>query len=309
MGNDERGLTPPVSIVMVNYNGGALLMEAVRAVLLSSVPVEVVVGDNASMDGSIQALRRELGNDSRLRVVDNRRNLGFARANNLCLKEVSGNYILFLNPDCIVRPDTIRDMLEVMTACPEAGMAGCLIRNPDGSEQAGCRRSDPTPWRTMVQVLYVNRFLPRHRRMRTFVMKDAPLPDGPVPVDAVSGAFMLARREAVEEVGPLDEGYFVHCEDLDWCLRFRDAGWKVLFVPGVEVVHYKGTCSKENPVRVLWHKHRGMARFYRKFFSRRYPWFLMYLVFGAIWVRFLGLAAVNILKLAARRLTGSSSGR
>jgi hypothetical protein len=109
-------------------------------------------------------------------------------------------------------------------------------------------------------------------------------------VEAISGAFMFVRREALEQVGPLDEGYFLHCEDLDWCMRFQQAGWQVLFVPDVEVTHYKGHSSKHQPIKILWHMHRGMVRFYRKFFRARYPLPLMWLVVAGVWVRFSGLA-------------------
>jgi GT2 family glycosyltransferase len=170
------------------------------------------------------------------------------------------------------------------------GMAGCLIRNPDGTEQAGCRRAVPTPWRTMVRTLCLNKLFPRHPRFQSFVLGGQPLPAEPVPQEAISGAFMLVRRAALEEVGALDEGYFLHCEDLDWCMRFRQASWQILFVPHAEALHYKGYCSRDRPVFVSWHMHKGMARFYRKFFRHQYPAPLMVGVFGAVWVRFVILA-------------------
>jgi hypothetical protein len=123
-----------------------------------------------------------------------------------------------------------------------------------------------------------------------------PLPDRPVEVEAISGAFMLVRRSALEKVGPLDEGYFLHCEDLDWCMRFKQAGYQILFVPDVVVSHVKGGCSVNRPVFVEWHKHKGMIRFYRKFFRQRYPGVLMGLVFAAVWARFLVKAIVLTLK-------------
>ncbi len=121
-------------------------------------------------------------------------------------------------------------------------------------------------------------------------MRGGELPRQAVAVEGISGAFMLVRREALEEVGPLDEGYFLHCEDLDWFYRFREADWEVLFVPEVAVTHVKGACSGTRPLLVLWHKHRGMVRFYRKFLSDAYPLPLLWLVFGAVWLRFVLLA-------------------
>jgi hypothetical protein len=113
---------------------------------------------------------------------------------------------------------------------------------------------------------------------------------------------MFVRRSAAEQVGPMDDGFFVHCEDLDWCLRFGVAGWKVLFVPDIEVIHAKGACSAQRPIRVEWHKHKGMIRFYRKHFRRRYPSGLMYLVAVAVWVRFVLSAAMIFLKRTIRKI-------
>jgi len=133
-------------------------------------------------------------------------------------------------------------------------------------------------------------------RVRDFVRRGDPLPSYPVEVEAISGAFMFVRREAVAKVGPLDEGYFLHCEDLDWCLRFRQAGYRVLFVPGVAVVHDKGASSRGRPVRVLWHMHRGMVRFYRKFFRDAYARPFFWLVLAGVWLRFATLATLTLIK-------------
>ncbi|HHM04520.1 MAG TPA: glycosyltransferase family 2 protein, partial [Gammaproteobacteria bacterium] len=226
------------------------------------------------------------GCNPKVHILSNGKNLGFSRANNIAIQRARGRYVLLLNPDCIVNPDTLPQMLKVMESDPTAGMAGCLIRNPDGSEQPGCRRAVPTPWRTFVRIMHLYHAFPHHPRFRSFLLHNDPLPKDPTPVESISGAFMLVRRSAIEQVGTLDEGYFMHCEDLDWCMRFSQAGWKILFVPSVEVIHFKGSCSKERPIRVIYHMHRGMVRFYRKFFQHHYSWPLMGLVALAVWVRF-----------------------
>jgi GT2 family glycosyltransferase len=285
---------PVISVVIVNFSGGPLLSEAVRSVLLSTIPVEVYVSDNGSTDGSLSSLRHLAAVDRRLQFIENRTNLGFARAANVALERAQGEYVLLLNPDAVIQPDTLVRMIETLAAYPDAGMAGCLLRNPDGTEQAGCRRSVPTPWRTLVRVLHLDKLFPNHPRFRNFVLTRQPLPETPVFLEAISGAFMLVRRKALENVGLLDEKYFLHCEDLDWCMRFRQAGWKILLVPNVEVVHHQGTCSKSMPVFVLWHKHKGMIRFYRKFFRHQYPWPLMPLVMAAVWTRFMLLAGMAL---------------
>jgi GT2 family glycosyltransferase len=286
-----------VSVVIVNYNGGLLVSEAVRSVLSSTVPVRVYVVDNGSTDDSLPSLRDLAGADGRILIIENHSNLGFARAVNIALERAQDNFILVLNPDVVIKPDTLARMLQTLADHPEAGMAGCLLRNPDGTEQAGCRRSVPTPWRALVRTLHLGRLFPNHPWFSGFELIRQPLPATPVFLEAISGAFMLVRRQALMEVGYLDEKYFLHCEDLDWCMRFRQAGWKILFVPGVEVVHYQGTCSQRTPLFVLWHKHKGMIRFYRKFFQHQYPWWLMFLVMAGVWTRFTLLAIARVFLL------------
>jgi GT2 family glycosyltransferase len=301
----KPGLT---SVITVNFNAGAQLVAAARAVLRSSAEVELFVVDNASTDDSLGELRQACTGEPRLRVMENPRNLGFAAACNQALQHASGEWLLFLNPDCVVRPDTISGMLSVMGGLEEVGMAGCLILNPDGSEQAGCRREAPTPAKALVRALRLGRVAGwlgvRPRLVRDFVRQGDPLPPGPVDVDAISGAFMLVRRTALERVGPLDEGYFLHCEDLDWCERFRRAGWRVLFVPQLSVVHDKGTSSRGRPVRVLWHMHRGMVRYYSKFLRAEYRLPLFALVVGAVWARFVVLAGFALVRGGLARALG-----
>lgn len=296
-----RGALDVISVVIVNYNAGALLRTAVGAILNSSVPVEVVLVDNGSWDSSIADVRAQFGNDTRVKIIENRKNLGFARANNIGLQRTRGRYVLVLNPDCIVEPNTLERVRDQLEREPAAGMAGCLLRNRDGSEQPGCRRSVPTPWRTLVRVFHLDRMFPSHPRFRNFVLSREPLPDRPSFVEATSGAFMLVRREALDQVGPFDEGYFLHCEDLDWCMRFRKQNWRILFVADVEVTHYQGACSVHRPIFVSWHKHKGMVRFYRKFFRHQYPLPLMALVVGAVWGRFAVLTFRSLPSVALRR--------
>ena len=157
-----------VSVVVVNYNAGALLSETVRSVLASTVPVEVFVVDNGSSDDSIKVLRDHIGPDPRLSIIETGRNLGFAKAANIGLRRASADYCLLLNPDCLVQPDTLEKVINSILLDPEVGVAGCLIRNPDGSEQAGGRRSVPTPWRSFVRVLHLDKWLPTNPRWRTF---------------------------------------------------------------------------------------------------------------------------------------------
>jgi GT2 family glycosyltransferase len=299
------GLT---SVITVNFNAGAHLVATARSVLSSTAPVEWLCVDNGSTDSSLEELRRAVGEDPKVRVLENGTNLGFSRANNRAIRESRGDWVLLLNPDCRVEPDTIERMRATVVRFPRVAVAGCLVQNPDGTEQAGCRRETPTPSKALVRAMGLGRVARRLDRdglgFRDFVRQGDPLPESPVEVDAVSGAFMLVSRTAMESVGLLDEGYFLHCEDLDWCERFRRAGYQVLFVPDVTVVHDKGVSSRSRPVRVLWHMHRGMVRYYGKFFRGQYPAGLLGLVTLAVWLRFALLASRAVVRRTAARVFG-----
>jgi hypothetical protein len=265
-----------VSVIVVNYNAGPLLTDCVSAVLSSSLAVEVIVSDNGSVDDSLSRLKATWSQEPRLTILENGANLGFASANNRALPLARAESLLFLNPDCLIQPDTLARMADFMDRRPEVGMAGCLILNPDGTEQVACRRSIPDPWIALKRIARLDRLGGRrlnHDR--------EPLPTSPVEVEAISGSFMFVRRQALDAVGPLDEGYFLHCEDLDWFVRFNQAGWKIALVPDVRVIHHKGACSTGDPLAVERHKHRGMERFFRKFQYQRYPrLFSVFVVFG-----------------------------
>ena len=285
--------TQSVSVIIVNYNAGPLLEQSVDSALDDAAVAEVIVSDNGSSDTSIATIEGRLSAEPRLTLIENHANLGFSRGNNIALPQAHAAYLLFLNPDCLLRPGTLAGMLEFMQAHPKVGMAGCRIDNPDGTEQASGRRTIPTPFSSFARFSYLDKLLPRWRPVQSVDLGSQPLPDGPIEVEAISGAFMLVRREALEQVGPLDEDYFLHCEDLDWFMRFRLADWAIWFVPDYAVIHYKGSCSRRNPVRVLWHKHHGMVRFFRKFQFQDYPKPLAWLVVAAVWTRF-ALAATVI---------------
>jgi GT2 family glycosyltransferase len=291
-----------VSAVVVNFNGGPLLVRGVESILSSSRVREMFVVDNGSSDGSLADIRPLADRDRRIFLIENHRNLGFAVASNLGLRRAGGEYCLLVNPDCMVEPDAVELLVNVMAADPSIGMAGCMIRNPDGGEQRGARRRIPTPWRSLVDILHLNALFPGDPRFSGIDMRGEPLGDGPTEVEALSGAFMLVRRSALNNVGALDEGYFLHCEDLDWSMRFRQKGWKVVFVPGASVVHNQGTCSRARPIRVEWHKHRGMMRFYRKFFRAQYPMVLMGLVALGVWTHFAVLTAAHAMRHTGRFL-------
>jgi hypothetical protein len=294
-------MTAQISAIVVNYNAGGLLRNCVDSLLNCPLDVEVIVVDNASTDASLSALQGL----ARVRVIRNPQNRGFAAACNQGIVVSKADNLLFLNPDCSFTPGTIMELLAHLRADEKVGMVGGLLVNPDGTEQPGGRRAIPTPWRSFVRAFGLFRFANRWPKLFfDFNLHKQPLPDGPIEVEAISGACMLVKREALAQVGHWDEKYFLHCEDMDLCMRFRLAGWKVLFVPSARITHALGVCSKKRPFFVEWHKHRGMVRFYRKFFQHQYPGVLMWLVLMAVWMRYVIVVSYYAVK---RLLAGMRS--
>jgi hypothetical protein len=276
-----------ISAIIVNYNAGELLSICVDSLLNCPLAIEIIVVDNASTDGSIELLQVF----PCIRVIKNPANVGFATACNSGLQLASAPILMFLNPDCSFEPGSLAKLLFAIDSDQRVGMATAVLTNLDGTEQAGGRRAVPTPWRSFVRAFGLVHFSDRWPRLFSdFHLHEQPLPNAPIEVEATSGACMMIKREAIQEVGNWDEGYFLHCEDLDLCMRFRQKGWKILFVPDAKVIHDQGACSRTRPIFVEWHKHKGMIRFYRKFFRHQYPGILWPIVTFGVWLRFVLVA-------------------
>lgn len=292
-----------LSVIIVNYNAGVALSECIDSIRATTNYAEIIVVDNASSDDSIARVQETQCGAHPVRIVQNERNLGFASACNIGAGASKGEFLLYLNPDCVVQPGALDDLIKTLVDQPNAGMVGGLLLNSDGTEQAGGRRAVPTPSRALIRMFGLQRFLQGiSAKDVRYDLNEQPLPQHPVEVDAISGACMLIRRPVLEQVGGLDEGYFMHCEDLDWCMRFRAAGWKIIFVPSARIVHAKGICSAARPIFVEWHKHRGMVRFYRRFFRHQYPVVLMWMVQVGIWSRFGGIVLAHGARSMGARL-------
>jgi GT2 family glycosyltransferase len=286
-----------ISIVIVNYNSGAYLAAAAASILRQDLPAnELIVVDNRSTDDSLNLLRAMAptpGLD--VRIVAQPRNYGFAHGCNIGLAASRGSLVLLLNPDCDMRPDALGRLVGALERNPEAGMVGPRLVNADGSEQRGGRRDVPNPWQIFCYIMQLHRWMSRHPRFRDFNRLGDPLPEVPTEVQAISGACMLVRRSAVDAIGIMDaERFFLHFEDLDWCLRFNNAGQKVLFVPDAVVEHAQGVSSARNPLRAEYHKHRSLIRFLRKHFAPFYPSSFMGLVAALVTARLFWVALSGI---------------
>ncbi len=270
---------------VVNYNSGSFLKDCIKSVLHQVD--EALVIDNASIDNSLEQLITCFKNEARLIIVRNLVNKGFASACNQGIRQAKGDQLLFLNPDCILESNAVSEMLKVLESDDSVGMVGGLLLNADGTEQGGGRRSVPTPWRSFVRAFGLRRFYKRWPKLfDDYDLCHLPLPSGPETVEAISGACMMVKRKAIDDIGLWDEAYFLHCEDLDLCMRFRKKGRKVMFVPSARVFHAFRVCSQNRPIFVEWHKHKGMIRFYGKFFHHQYPGVLFWMVRAGVWLRF-----------------------
>lgn len=273
------------SVLIVAADSGASLRECVARALASSVPVEVIVVDNASRDGVPQALARAHEHDERVRVVYNHANIGFGPAVNVGARQSSGEALLVLNPDCLLEKDTVWRLLDLLHAHPDAGVIGAVVCDADGTPDPASRRRDPLLRRSL------NAMSGRAKREPDDVRYEGvdvlgPIPQEPIETENVSGALMLLPRSAFDRLRGFDEGYFLHCEDLDLCRRVRDAGYTVWLAGDVRVRHGKGGSSRHRPVFVSWHKHRGMWRWFRKFDPAARTPFTRVLVWCGIWLHF-----------------------
>lgn len=265
--------------IIVNYNAGLFLLDSVKSAFSSGVNMVIVV-DNNSEDESLDILREELKGKA-LVIIKNKINLGFSAACNIGINASHAEYKLFLNPDCILDKYALERMLDYLKKSDSIGMVGGFLCNMDGTEQSGGRRNFPTPKTALIRIFKLNKLFPNY--LSDFSLHTQNRPDKPIFVDAISGSCMLVKQKAIANVGLWDEAYFLHCEDLDWCMRFQLKEWKIAFVPDAIVRHVKGGCSRRRPFFVEWHKHKGMLRFYKKFFYDKYPKLLSFVVIMGIY--------------------------
>ncbi len=277
----HAGLT---SVVIVAADSGDVLARCVELALASSAELEIIIDDNDTRDGSVARLAARYAQDARVGFVYNGANLGFGAGCNRGAARARGDTLLFLNPDCLIERDTIARLRAVLKAAARGGVVGATQVNADGHIDPASRRRDPLLRRALMSVSGLARFA---SRWPAFAGVELPPSSAASDrVDAVSGALMLLSRDTFARIGGFDEGYFLHCEDLDLCRRVRDAGYDVVCVNEVRVVHAKGGSSRHRPVFVALHKHRGMWRWFRKFDPAARNPLLRGLVFAGIWTAF-----------------------
>jgi O-antigen biosynthesis protein len=264
MAGARQQALPDVSVIIVNYNVRDFLYQSLLSLqkALKGIRSEIFVVDNASDDGSAEMVRRRF---PRIHLVALTANLGFAKANNIALKKARGKLFLLINPDTIVQEDTVRVMIEFLKSHPEAGAAGCMILNPDGSFQPSCRRGFPTPWVAFTKIFGLSKLFPRTKIFGKYNVTYLDIHET-YPVDALSGSFMMVRKETFERVGGLDESFFMYGEDLDWCYRIRQAGWRIYYVHSTQIIHYKGESTRRSSLDEIRTFYDAMHLFVEKHF-------------------------------------------
>lgn len=288
-------MTAPIDVVVVNYNAGEAVIRCIESVLDQGEPVSVTVIDNASTDGSADLVAALCAEREEVRLVRSDANPGFATAVNRAVGPQPRHYLLILNPDCEMRPGSLAALRSALDEDPRAALAGPLVTEPGGRPASGTLRRFPDPWNALLSFTGLWR-LERHSAALQGVEMNAGEAVGTRVAEAVSGACMLVRKKAFLDLGGMDEGYRLHCEDLDLMYRLRQEGYHCLFVPEAQVVHLQGLSSRSRPGWVHWQKHRGMQRFFRKFQARQYALPMRWLVVSGIWLRFLVTLPLALLR-------------
>lgn len=241
-----------ISVIIVSWNAREYLLKCLDSLYSSAeaLTTEVIVVDNASSDGSPEAVELRFPD---VRVIRTGSNLGFAKANNIGIKASTGKYVCLINSDVVLLDGCLQRLYECLEANPAAAVAGPRVLNPDMTLQRSCRKF-PAIKNSLISAAGLEKFnfLP-HR--------------GLAEAEVISGCFLMALRKAVDEVGVLDESFFFYAEDTDWCKRFHDNGWKLLWCPDARAVHYGGASSSHAPVKfyiemykanlIYWKKHKG----------------------------------------------------
>lgn len=276
---------PKLSIVIVNYNGGELFIKCLDSVKAAEkeANLDVWVVDNVSTDGYLEKAQHKF---SHFNYILNKENLGFSKANNIALKKVKNEYVLILNPDTEIFPGVLSYMLKFMENNSQVGAATCRVELSNGSLDWASHRGLPTPWASLLYYLFKN------DRLYHLIDRDL---ETIHEVDSITGAFFLTRKSVLDKVGLFDEDYFMYAEDLDLCYRIKKAGYKILFVPNVKIIHHKGvasgikshsqaitTATSSSKMKAFNSFYETMKIFYKKNLAHSYPFYINWLVYLAI---------------------------
>ncbi len=270
-----------LSIIIVNYNVKEFLQNLLDSIYRASrdISAEIIIIDNASDDGSVEMVKEKY---PAVILIENSENTGFAKANNMGLKIARGKYLLLLNPDTLVSEDTFTKMFAFFDSYPDAGLATCKMIGSDGNLQPACRRSFPDLWTSFTKVTGLSTLFPKSKLFARYNLTYLD-ENQTYEVDAISGAFMMMKREVYEKIGGLDEEFFMYGEDLDWCFRVQKAGYKVYYYHDTQIIHYKGESTRRSSLNETRVFYEAMHIFVKKYFSYSVP--IISLIRFAIFLR------------------------
>ncbi len=288
-----------LSIIIVNYNTEKLLGECLNSVYenIEGLDFEVFVVDNNSSDNSVAMIKDKF---PQVQIIENKRNVGFAGANNQAIKKATGNYVFLLNPDTIVLTNNIKGIIDFMENDDSVGCCGPMVLNKDLTIQRQCKRGFPTPWTTLTYITGFWRVFSKFSWGKKmfggyFLLNKSD--DKKCEVDQISGSAMIVRKKTIESVGLLDEKYVMYWEDSDWCFRIKNAGYKIYYYPDVKIIHYGGQGGSQLHARKnLYHFHRGSYLFYKKHLSSKYFFLINIIYYIAIFSSFLIKSILNLFK-------------
>lgn len=259
-----------VSICIVTYHARDLLRDCLRSIYgtAGSPSFEIIVVDNHSEDGTVEMLGSDFPN---VHLLVNDHNTGYTRPNNQAMRISHGQYILLINPDTVVEPKSINELVDFLDVHPEVGIVGPKVLNRDRTLQKQCRRSEARPWDTFCYFSGLSRLFPHDKRFAGYLMTYLN-EDTVHEAEAVSGSCMLIRRKVIDQIGYQDEDFFAYQEDTDFCRRARLAGWKIFYNPLAQIIHFAGEGgSGVQPFRSIVEWHRSYYLYYRKHFAKDYP--------------------------------------
>ena len=286
-----------LTVVIVSYNVKHYVEQCLRSVVraIEGMDAEVYVVDNHSRDGSVEYLRQRFPN---VHVVDSLHNLGFSRANNIAIRQSLGDYVLLLNPDTFVGEDVLSTCVDFMDEHPQAGGIGVKMLKTDGSKAMESRRGVPTPLTAFYKVTGLCALYPKSRRFGRYYMGFLPW-DEAAQIEVISGAFFMLRRKALDQVGLLDEDYFMYGEDIDLSYRLLKAGWQNWYLP-VSILHFKGESTQKTSFRYVHVFYDAMLIFFRKHYGH-----LSFLVSLPIKLAIYLKAAVALVQMQAEKVRKS----
>ncbi|WP_306252603.1 glycosyltransferase family 2 protein [Parvularcula sp. IMCC14364] len=292
-----------VSVIIVSYWTGPLLVRSVLSALRQAEVAEVIVVDNGNWVDEMTRLEAIAGDNShKLQIISGHGNVGYAAGCNIGAKAATGQFLFLLNPDAILPDNAVAELLADAGKLDGKWVMGGKLINPDGTEQAGSRRSPLTPWTAFVEMTRIYKLAPQHPYFRRFNMHQDPCPEEMIPIPVISGACMLMPRETFSAIDGMDEEYFLHVEDVDFCLRLRDAGGEVYFSPSTSIPHFKSS-SRASKLRVEMRKAQSLVRYFWTHFRKPYPAVFLALVSALVWAA-TGVKALNILIRRGLRLVG-----